>query len=62
MDCGKETATKIVSKIMHEIRELQDYLQKGISIEAMLGIPTPYRCILGDVDPLCPLRKNTRKE
>ena len=40
---GSDVATKIVSKIMREIRELQDNPEKGSSAEAMLGIPTPYR-------------------
>ena len=40
---GKSVATKIVSKIMGEIRDLQNNPEKGPSVEAMLGIPTPYR-------------------
>jgi len=40
---GKPVATKIVSKIMGEIRDLQNNPGKGPSVEAMLGIPTPYR-------------------
>ena len=40
---GKTVATKIVSKIMGEIRDLQNNPEKGPSVEAMLGIPTPYR-------------------
>jgi len=40
---GKPVATKIVSKIMGEIRDLQNNPEKGPSVEAMLGIPTPYR-------------------
>ena len=40
---GKENATKIVSKIMGEIRGLQNNPQKGPSVEEMLNIPTAYR-------------------
>ncbi len=40
---GKPVATKIVSKIMGEIRDLQNNPEKGPSVEAMLGISTPYR-------------------
>lgn len=40
---GKEVATKIVSKLMGEIRGLQDNPEKGPSVEAMLNIPTSYR-------------------
>lgn len=40
---GKETAAKVVSKIMGEIRGLQDTPEKGSSVEAMLNIPTAYR-------------------
>lgn len=40
---GSEKATRVVSKIMREIRELQDNPKKGPSVEAMLGIPTSYR-------------------
>ena len=40
---GKPVATKIVSKIMGEIRDLQNNPEKGPSVEAMLGIHTPYR-------------------
>ena len=40
---GSDVATKIVSKIMREIRDLQDNPEKGPSVESMLGIPTPYR-------------------
>lgn len=40
---GKQVATRIVSKIMGEIRGLQNNPEKGPSIEALLGIPTPYR-------------------
>lgn len=32
---------------MSDIRGLQDNPQKGSSIEAMLGIPTPYRFLVG---------------
>lgn len=39
---GKPIATKIVSKIMEEIRDLQNNPEKGPSVEAMLGISTPY--------------------
>ena len=40
---GKSVANKIVSKIMGEIRDLQNNPEKGPSVEAMLGIHTPYR-------------------
>ena len=40
---GKKVATKIVSKIMGEIRGLQNNPERGPSVEAMLEIPTPYR-------------------
>ena len=40
---GKKVATKIVSKIMGEIRDLQNNPERGPSVEAMLEIPTPYR-------------------
>lgn len=40
---GSDVATKVVSKIMREIRNLQDHPEKGPSVEAVLGIPTPYR-------------------
>lgn len=40
---GKSVAAKIVSKIMEEIRDLQNNPEKGSSVEAMLGIPTLYR-------------------
>lgn len=40
---GSDMATKIVSKIMREIRDLQDNPEKGSSVESILGIPTPYR-------------------
>lgn len=40
---GKPVATKIVSKIMGEIRDLQNNPEKGPSVEAMVGISTPYR-------------------
>ena len=40
---GKESATKIVSKIMGEIKDLTTYPEKGASVESVLGIPTPYR-------------------
>lgn len=40
---GSDVAIKIVSKIMREIRGLQDNPEKGPSVEAMLGISTTYR-------------------
>lgn len=40
---GKPVATRIVSKIMGEIRGLQNNPEKGPSVEALLGIPTSYR-------------------
>lgn len=40
---GSDVATKIISKIMREIRALQDNPGKGPSVEAILGIPTSYR-------------------
>lgn len=42
---GKTVATKVVSKIMDEIRGLQEHPEKGPSAEALLGIPTPYRLL-----------------
>ena len=43
---GKPVATKSVSQIMGEIRDLQNNPEKGPSVEAMLGISTPYRFLL----------------
>jgi plasmid stabilization system protein ParE len=40
---GKAVANRIMSKIMDDIRGLQDDPEKGASVEAMLGIPTLYR-------------------
>ena len=40
---GKDVAAKIVSRIMKEIRGLQDNPEKGPSVESMLNIPTNYR-------------------
>lgn len=40
---GSDVATKILSRIMGEIRDLKDNPEKGPSVEAMLGIPTSYR-------------------
>lgn len=40
---GKQAAIKIVGQIMSEIRGLQDNPEKGPSVEALLGVPTPYR-------------------
>ena len=40
---GRKTATRIVTRITREIRGLQENSEKGPSVEAMLGIPTPYR-------------------
>lgn len=40
---SKDVATKVVSGIMKDIRGLQDNPEKGASVEALLGIHTPYR-------------------
>ena len=40
---GTQIATKILSKIMRELRGLQDNPEKGPSVETLLGIPTTYR-------------------
>lgn len=40
---GKAAVTRILSKIMGEIRGLQKHPEKGPSVEALLRIPTPYR-------------------
>ena len=40
---GNQLATKIVSKIKGNIRDLQNNPEKGTSVEALLGIPTSYR-------------------
>lgn len=40
---GKSVATRIVSKIMREIRELQNNPEKDPSVGALLGIFTSYR-------------------
>lgn len=40
---GKAVSVKVVGAIMSDIRGLQDNPQKGLSVEAMLGIPTTYR-------------------
>ena len=42
---GKEVAAKTVSKIMKEIKGLTNNLQKGPSVEVLLGRPTPYRVL-----------------
>lgn len=42
---GESVATRVISKIMSDIRGLRDYPEKGPSVEALLGIPTPYRFI-----------------
>lgn len=39
---GKQVVARIVSKIMEEIRGLQNNTEKGTSVEALLGIPTSY--------------------
>lgn len=40
---GRDVATNIVTKITREIKGLQDNPKKGALVEALLGIPTPYR-------------------
>lgn len=40
---GKTVATRVATKIMGEIRSLQELPEKGASMEAILGLPTPYR-------------------
>ena len=40
---GNQVATKILAKFTSDIRGLQDNPEKGPSVEALLGIPTPYR-------------------
>lgn len=40
---GNELAFKILYKITSDIRGLQDNPNKGSSVEALLGSPTPYR-------------------
>lgn len=42
---GKDVSKKIVSKILVEIRGLQDNPEKGVSVEAILNIPTSYRVL-----------------
>lgn len=40
---GNQAAIKILSKITGDIKGLRDNPWKGSSVEALLGIPTPYR-------------------
>lgn len=40
---GKEVATKVVAKIMGEIKGLKENPKKGPCVEALLGISMPYR-------------------
>lgn len=40
---GEQVAIKVLSKIANAIRGLQDNPMKGSSVEALIGIPTPYR-------------------
>lgn len=40
---GKLVAARVVSNIMGDIRGLGDNPEKGPSVEAVLGIPAPYR-------------------
>ena len=42
---GQETAIKVISRITGGIRSLQDQPRKGVPVEALLGVPTPYRCL-----------------
>ena len=40
---GTQAAAKTLSKILSEIKGLRDNPEKGASVEALLGISTPYR-------------------
>lgn len=40
---GNQVAIKVLSKITSDIRGLQDNPEKGPSVEALFGIPMPYR-------------------
>ncbi|MBQ8598164.1 MAG: type II toxin-antitoxin system RelE/ParE family toxin [Lachnospiraceae bacterium] len=40
---GKNVATKVMSTILGDIRGLMENPEKGPSVEALFGIPTPYR-------------------
>lgn len=40
---GNQAAIKLLSKITSDITGLRNNPQKGPSVEALLGIPTPYR-------------------
>lgn len=40
---GKNVASKVVSKIMGDVRGLMDNPEKGPSVEALIRISTPYR-------------------
>lgn len=43
MSHGDQVATRILSKIVKEIRGLQENPKRGPSVEALLRIPSPYR-------------------
>lgn len=42
---GTQVATRILSKMMSDLRGLQDNPKKGPSVEALFGIPTSYRVL-----------------
>ena len=43
MSHGVQVAARILSKIVKDIRGLQENPERGPSVEALLGIPSPYR-------------------
>lgn len=45
MRYGAETAKKVLNNIMHSIRGLQRFENKGVSVEELTGVPCDYRML-----------------
>lgn len=42
---GTDTANKVIKEMMKSFRDLQQFENKGVSVESVLGIPCDYRML-----------------
>lgn len=42
---GADTANKVIKELTKDVRDLQHFENKGVSVESVLGIPCDYRML-----------------
>ena len=50
---GADTANKVIKELAKDVRDLQHFENKGVSVESVLGIPCDYRMLYTHHNYVC---------